>query len=409
MTKIYIILFFSFIRSTFIFAQTNDCSSAVQFCSGINFSFPSNINTNAVTGPNYGCLGSQPNPTWFYFEVVTPGSIVIDMNNSNSLDIDYICWGPLTTMTNACNNLNTVADCDYSTASANTLTINSAQTAEFYIIMMTNFSGQATNFTMQPNAASTGTTAACRNACPVTVTPSQSFCESETAVFSANVFTADTYTYNWYGPNGYSSTSASNSIPNFSIANAGQYTVIATTGTCVASDTMSLNLFLPVANSTYVINGNTVNFTSTSTNATSGNTWNFGDGFTSNLNNPNHTYASTGVYIVTQIAANYCTTDTFKYIVNLNPLSINNLTFDQAFQIGENPINEALNFKANVALKNLNVKVYSISGELIFNNTLKNSPAGQEFNYNLENLSQGIYILELNAGEKLFTRKIVKN
>lgn len=405
-----LIIFMLLISNILLYSQTNDCSSAIQFCSGINFSFPANTSTNADVGPDYGCLGSQPNPTWFYFEVVNAGSIVIDINNSNSLDIDYICWGPFSSMTNVCNNLYNVADCDYTTASANTLTITSAQTAEFYIIMVTNYSAQYTDITIAPNSSSTGSTAACRNGCPVNVTASQSLCETGSVSFGANVFTSDTYTFNWYGPNGYTSSLPNNTITNFSASNAGSYTLIATAGTCISSDTMSLNMLpLPTPGNFYSVNNNTITFTNTSTNATSNTYWNFGDNSSTFGFNPTHTYSAPGIYTIIQTEQNNCGPNTYTFTVTIGPVSVNNLNLEQIFQIGTNPINESLIIETKVALKDLNVKLYNISGELIINKNLKNPPVGQVINYNAENLSPGIYILELNAGEKLFTKKIVKN
>ena len=73
------------------------------------------------------------------------------------------------------------------------------------------------------------------------------------------------------------------------------------------------NVILPIISSfTFIIspgNGNIVQFTDTSINRNSINTpttwnWNFGDGNTSSLKNPSHTYSSTGNFIVTLICSN---------------------------------------------------------------------------------------------------------
>ena len=54
------------------YAQTS-CAGAAPFCSGSSaVTFPASTGTVvAGPGPNYGCLFSQPNPAWYYFQVST--------------------------------------------------------------------------------------------------------------------------------------------------------------------------------------------------------------------------------------------------------------------------------------------------------------------------------------------------
>lgn len=66
----------------------------------------------------------------------------------------------------------------------------------------------------------------------------------------------------------------------------------------------------------------TISFTNTTDSAATGNTWNwrFGDGVTSALSSPTHTYASDGSYAVWLIASNACGQDTMiRYITIQNP------------------------------------------------------------------------------------------
>ncbi len=63
----------------------------------------------------------------------------------------------------------------------------------------------------------------------------------------------------------------------------------------------------PTSSFMYVKNGLTATFTNTSSNA-NGYLWNFGDGNTSTLQNPVHTYALAGTYTVTLQSVNNCST-----------------------------------------------------------------------------------------------------
>lgn len=127
------------------------CSAANSLCNALGQPF---VNTfqgiTAEPGNNYGCLGSQPNPTWFYLPVSSSGNLQFliqqssDINFSTSnLDVDYICYGPFTSLSNACNvPMNNIVNCSYSASATETLTIPNAIAGQYYLIMVTNFSAQ---------------------------------------------------------------------------------------------------------------------------------------------------------------------------------------------------------------------------------------------------------------------------
>jgi uncharacterized repeat protein (TIGR01451 family) len=117
----------------------NTCAGAIAFCDSILL--PSLVNGgSAQVGPDYDCLFTQPNCTWFYTQITAPGNLSIVMSASS--DIDFVCWGPFSTLNSACNNLTAanVVDCSYSSSSSETLTISNANTGQYYIFLTTNFS-----------------------------------------------------------------------------------------------------------------------------------------------------------------------------------------------------------------------------------------------------------------------------
>jgi hypothetical protein len=72
-----IILFVSvLINKDQLYAQGNTCGQATPFCTGVGtpFVYP-NVHNGSVaqTGPNYGCLGSEPDPSWFYLKTSSAG------------------------------------------------------------------------------------------------------------------------------------------------------------------------------------------------------------------------------------------------------------------------------------------------------------------------------------------------
>jgi len=130
-------------------SQGDFCQTADPFCTGTSYTFPANTNTAAPDGLAYGCLLTQANPVWYYLEVATSGNIDITMTNSNNRDIDFIMWGPFTSVSDGCDpgvlNSSTIEDCSYSVASTEVANITGAIAGETYILLITNFSNQATD------------------------------------------------------------------------------------------------------------------------------------------------------------------------------------------------------------------------------------------------------------------------
>ena len=108
-------------------SQTS-CATAQPFCAGgtSGVTFPATVNGPAAqVGPNYGCLGTQPNPAWYYLQVSNSGNIDLYIAGTGNQDVDFICWGPFTNLASACGSLtagNTI-DCSYSSSPTETCNI----------------------------------------------------------------------------------------------------------------------------------------------------------------------------------------------------------------------------------------------------------------------------------------------
>jgi hypothetical protein len=61
-----------------------------------------NTNTQAESGPNYGCLYTRPNPIWYFLQIDQSGPISIYMNSPTGNDIDFVCWGPFNDPVSPC-------------------------------------------------------------------------------------------------------------------------------------------------------------------------------------------------------------------------------------------------------------------------------------------------------------------
>ena len=103
---------------------TIPCTDAQPFCTSNTYSFPNETNTTAPSGPNYGCLGSEPNPVWFYMQIDVAGPMTFTITQSSTqggapdLDVDYALWGPFSSVSNGCtsitNGSSAPIDCSYS-------------------------------------------------------------------------------------------------------------------------------------------------------------------------------------------------------------------------------------------------------------------------------------------------------
>ena len=164
----------SFCLAIHSFSQGASCATADPFCTENGAAFPASTSTVAEVGPEYDCLGSQPNPAWYFMQIATSGNIDIDLSNSANVDIDFACWGPFANLASACGNLTedpfgcglpffppcngTIVDCSFSTSPTEQINIPNAQAGEFYMVLITNFSGLPTDIFANSTAGSIGST-----------------------------------------------------------------------------------------------------------------------------------------------------------------------------------------------------------------------------------------------------------
>ena len=285
------------------------CANADPFCTDNGlYQFPASTNAPAgESGPDYDCLYTQPNPAWYYMRILNPGNMDIYMYSTPSVDIDFCCWGPFATITNPspCGSLTSdkVVSCSYSAQpTEHCLIPATAQTGEYYILVITNYSNQACNISFSKQSG-TGTTDC--GILPPLVDNNGPYCVGETIYLTANGQAGATYS--WTGPGGFSSNQQNPTRPNCTMAMAGTYTCTIAVGSATNSATTEVVVYpQPTANFNYTseCRGTPTQFTSTSTTNPGGQQienfqWNFGDGQTGSGQSVTHTYAQAGNYNVT--------------------------------------------------------------------------------------------------------------
>ena len=158
MSRVLSILFFLFYNLN-VHSQTT-CATAQPIATGTNYTFPASTNTGApVWLTNYGCLGTAPNPAFYYMEIDVSGNLDIFMSSNPSVDIDFICWGPFSDCSNMCSQVNSalIEDCSYSANNTETCNITGAVAGEIYLLMITNYSNQATNISFSQTSGNAST------------------------------------------------------------------------------------------------------------------------------------------------------------------------------------------------------------------------------------------------------------
>lgn len=224
------------------------CDGARPFCTGITSDFPATINAgDAQIGPNYGCLTSVPNPTWFYMKIATAGDLIFTMTNSALLDIDFACWGPFTEPVTPCSSSLTatgsnwgsdsphgtypypygnLVDCSFNYSSSEICGIPNATVGQYYLLMITNYSNMPTNILFSQTG---GTGSADCSFVDPPITSNSPLCVGKTLQLTVSDPIPGA-TYAWTGPNGFTSSVMNPSIPNITSTGAGVYSMVSTVG-----------------------------------------------------------------------------------------------------------------------------------------------------------------------------------
>lgn len=246
MRKSFFLSLIFFAISMVAFAQSSPAGSpcpdfARPFCTDEN---PYGIQFDAGTegsadvflqdGQN-SCLISTPRPAWYYMQIASPGTLLIYITQQSASgqgkDVDFVCWGPFEAQNQSdfvnklCNHtisLGTashgnhrptdgnhngdmggypdggVVDCSYDPAPTEWCYIPNAQVGEWYLLLITNFSGGANTISFSPVAESSTATTNCNLL--NTAECNSPICEGQTLQL---ICTAphDGAIYNWTLPN----------------------------------------------------------------------------------------------------------------------------------------------------------------------------------------------------------------
>lgn len=164
--------------------------------------------------------------------------------------------------------------------------------------------------------------------------------------------------------------------------------------------------YAPDADFTYSVAANTVNFNSSASIHVANYNWSFGDGGTSVLPNPAHTYAAVGTYTVRLIGDDCYRKDTITQSVTVTTTGgIQHLSVLKDIKIFPNPASTVLNLESSFPLKNIQISITNMLGA-----TLLHQESFDHKPIQIDALAKGIYLVhikDIQTGE-VVTHKFAK-
>ena len=162
-----LLIFTMLFLSVLVMGQGSDCNVATPFCTDGGSTFPAGIDNGSFqpAGNSYSCgfdvLFSQPNAAWYYLEIDMSGDLIVDITSSPAEDIDFAAWGPYPDFASAqanCGSLPDAIDCSFDPQDNEILDIPGVVSGQVYLVMITNYSNNPTNITVNSASANTAST-----------------------------------------------------------------------------------------------------------------------------------------------------------------------------------------------------------------------------------------------------------
>ncbi|QYJ67506.1 T9SS type B sorting domain-containing protein [Flavobacterium litorale] len=252
----YLFLSIFIFSSVTIFAQSNTADGMEPFCAGGDTLTFSNTTNSDPADPDsaadsYGCLGSEPNPAWFFMQIGESGDLEFNLSQENAagtgLDVDFILWGPFggPPPIFGPENLNddTEVDCSYSASATETVNIDGANAGEYYVILITNFSNQSGQINLtQTNTGEPGAgTTNCDIVCPLSLGEDFTLCPGNSSTIIVATI-EDATSYEWFMDGDVIADETGQSL---TVSEAGTYSVVVNKPGCVADATASVTITEP--------------------------------------------------------------------------------------------------------------------------------------------------------------------
>jgi uncharacterized repeat protein (TIGR01451 family) len=213
----------------------------------------------------------------------------------------------------------------------------------------------------------------------------------------------------WYWTFGDGGSSAAQN-PSHTYQSAGTYTVCLVATSICGSDSIcnsvTITCATPFASFSAQQLGATISFNDQTNNTPTLWAWDFGDGNSSTLQNPSHTYTSSGSFTACLIASNSCGSDTncltLGVVVGLDNALVNR------FDIYPNPTSDR--FVVDLELNEevlIGFSLYNLVGAMVQTNDQVLLAGSVRKTFDVSNLPAGMYMLEMRINGQSRTWKVM--
>jgi PKD repeat protein len=214
-------------------------------------------------------------------------------------------------------------------------------------------------------------------------------------------------TWEWSFPGGSPSTSNEQN-PTVTYNSPGVYDVSLTASNSTGSETIMRTGYIlasdePIAGFEVETASDVASFTNMSEGANNY-FWDFGDGATSQLPEPEHVYPGSGTYLVTLIATNSCGSDTSQFEVVIETTLYQYPELGAHLEIWPNPNNGQFLLDISAFTGELQIEVFDIQGKRHFTNMVS---APVRTDISLHNAAPGMYIVILSNSNGRSLQKVI--
>lgn len=239
-------------------------------------------------------------------------------------------------------------------------------------------------------------------------------CVNKPVTFTPTTSVAGGTTFNWdFGTNAAPFTTSTDQGPHeISFSTPGTQTITMEVTNPFGTDmiTQTVNVVdLPTANFTFTNTLGEYNFLNSSTGADSY-LWEFGNGLGATIENPSHTYATSGTYTVSLSAiSDICDTSiVFTQTIDVIITDVDDLNNNFTIDVFPNP-NDGI-FYVNIEseeAENFQLELFDMNGRRLNDFIIENKNNTVTEVFDVQHLSQGVYFLKVKTDNGVSIRKVV--